>query len=122
MARAGQNVPEEGPPWQWPLELPGTDVHIQASAWGNPVLVVGIGPSPRPGGLQSTSLPFLRRLCGRSGPFPFWAVLTMKCAPCVLAETLFAQRTSSIVQFRWVSLVKKPRILPTPIALRTRAV
>ena len=61
--------------------------------------------------------------CGlSSGPRPLSAVLTMKCAPWVSLEILVAQRTSLIVQFRWVSLVKKPRILRTPIALRIRAV
>ena len=61
--------------------------------------------------------------CGlRFGPLPFWAVLTMKWAPWVMRETFSAQRTSEIVQFSWVSLVKKPRICETPTALSARAV
>ena len=38
------------------------------------------------------------------------------------ARSRFAQWTSLMVQFMWVSLVKKPRILLTPIALRILAV
>jgi hypothetical protein len=115
-------VPALGPPLQLPLLLPGGPVHRNASAWANPVVVVGGGPIARPGGLQRTSLPFLTRLWGRSGPLPFWAVLTMKFAPPVLAETFWAQWISSIVQLMCVSLVKNPRMFRTPAAFRTLAV
>ena len=57
IARAGQNVPDGGPPRQVPLLLPGTCVHMNASARGKPVTVVRRGPRPRPGGLQRSSLP-----------------------------------------------------------------
>jgi hypothetical protein len=40
----------------------------------------------------------------------------------VRLEIAVAQRTSSIVQASWVSLVKNPRIFETPTAFRTRAV
>ena len=121
-ARLAQKVPAAVPPWQWPLLLPGGSVHRNASTWAKPVVVVGSGPIPRPGGLQSTSLPWLTRLWGRSGPRPLVAVLTMKWAPWVIRETFMPQRISSIVQLLWVSLVKKPRICRTPEALSTRAV
>ena len=56
------------------------------------------------------------------GPWPLLAVLTMKWAPWVRLATCVAHRISLIVHWLWVSLVKKPRILSTPIALSTLAV
>ncbi|RDJ93141.1 hypothetical protein B4Q13_23995 [Lacticaseibacillus rhamnosus] len=49
IAFAAQNVPEAGPPLQWPPLFPGGWVYRNASTGANPVSVVGGGPSARPG-------------------------------------------------------------------------
>src|SRR5581483_10551904 len=122
IARFGQNVPAGGPPLQRPLLSPGTCSHIHASARGKPVWVVGRGPIDRFGGLHRSSLPCLTGCGFFLGPFPFSEVFTMKWAPPVSLETFSAHLTSSIVQLRWVSFVKKPRTLRTPAAFSAFAV
>src|SRR6202035_5525026 len=84
--------------------------HRNASTSANPVVVVGRGPSPRPGGLHRFSIPWLLGCLLSSGPRPFEDVLTMKCAPWVLRETCSPHLISLLVHASWVSLVKKPRI------------
>ena len=95
---------------------------MNASTYGYPVLVLSSGPSPRPGGLHRSSTPWVVGWGLSFGPRPLLAVLTMKWAPWVRLATLVAQRISLIVHWLWVSLVKKPWILLTPMALRAFAV
>ena len=62
IARSGQNVPEDGPPLQWPLLAPGTPVQRNASTCGEPVCVVRQRADPAAGWVAEVAVALSRRM------------------------------------------------------------
>ena len=95
---------------------------MNASTCGKPGAGRRRGPSPRPGGLQRSSLPCVARVRVELRAVAVLGGVDDEVGAVGRREIFSAQRISLIVQFRWVSLVKKPRILPTSTAFSARAV